>query len=60
MSRRRPFDNLCKGKKSYKNVRVAHMALTRLAGSSRQVVPVRTYYCDLCDMWHLTSQGRGR
>ncbi len=52
-----PKQKLCGSKKSYKNARDAHCALGLINRTSeRETVPTRAYYCDMCNMWHLTSQ----
>lgn len=39
--------------------RTAREALERGQGAGRKVEPQRTYRCEFCGWWHLTSQGKG-
>lgn len=44
------------GKVRYPDHQSAAGALVALSHSTRAKVPVRTYACDMCRGWHLTSQ----
>lgn len=48
---------ICENKRKFKSVRAAHKSLNRLNETSkRESVPHRTYYCELCNHWHLSSK----
>jgi hypothetical protein len=48
---------ICDGKSQYTNSREAHKALNKVANrSDKDKIPVRTYFCDFCNFWHLTSK----
>lgn len=49
----------CSTKKvQYTSERFAMMDIARIKKiSSRDKVPVRAYFCDICNLWHLTSSG---
>lgn len=55
MNKQKP-KRLCDGKTRFTTSREAHKSLNKLSDSNRDKVPCRTYFCDLCNHWHLTSK----
>ena len=48
---------MCTGKERHKDQAAAEQAMRRAEWSGdRGGPPLRTYRCDYCDRWHLTSQ----
>ncbi len=50
---------MCDGKARYKDQAAADLAARNIEwGEDRGGIPLRTYSCDYCGRWHLTSQPR--
>ena len=55
------LDTTCNGKRCYGSSKAAR-AILNLAKRSRRLhggptqIPIRTYHCDDCGFWHLSSQ----
>lgn len=53
--KKRPILN-CDKKKAYKSAKVANAAIDRVNCTSiRDKKPCRSYLCEICNMWHVTS-----
>lgn len=55
---RRPKRTRACGKRRFRDHAEATHALHTLQRSSRASIPVRSYECEVCGGWHLTSQAR--
>lgn len=57
MKRRIKRKRACRGKMRYRDEKQASIALKQVqARSTRQKVPTRSYSCEHCHGWHLSSQ----